>query len=233
MSAASRTSSAWKRGVKCRSVRRGGCAVLQRPPFRLPFLQAAVQHRHVVVAHDAEHPPRARRRVQALAVVDDDAHAVADAHLLHAAGELGRRGQHVRQRVLLVRDLVDVEEQRARNVARPGTRPSASRPAVGRCMRAVEDDEVRARRGARRASRSRPAIVAAGVLACCVVSSDCSRERDADAPVQLALVLDLGDGDAADLARAPHVRAAAGLQVHGAVLADGDEAHPARCPSAA
>src|SRR5262245_7281466 len=38
-----------------------------------------------------------------------------------------------------------------------------------------------------------------------------SRERDADAAVELALLFDLGDHHLADLASAPHVRAAAGL----------------------
>src|SRR5262245_11955108 len=53
------------------------------------------------------------------------------------------------------------------------------------------------------------------------------RERNADAPVQLALLLDSGDGHATDLAGAPHVRSAARLQIHRAVLADDHKAHAA------
>ena len=60
-----------------------------------------------------------------------------------------------------------------------------------------------------------------------------SRERDADAPVELALLLDLGDDDRADLAGALDVRAAARLQVDRAALADDDEAHLAGARSAA
>src|SRR4051794_40907720 len=52
-----------------------------------------------------------------------------------------------------------------------------------------------------------------------------SGEPDAHAAVLLALLLDVGDEDAADLARAPHMRAAAGLEVDALDL---DQAHAAR-----
>ena len=74
-------------------------------------------------------------------VVDDDAHAVADAHLLHARGELHGGGQHVRQRRLLVGEVVDVEEQRAGNVLGEILRLGVA--ARGRQMpAAVEDEQV-------------------------------------------------------------------------------------------
>ena len=50
------------------------------------------------------------------------------------------------------------------------------------------------------------------------------RQRDPDAAVLLALLLDVGDRDAADLAGAAHMRAAAGLQVDAVDL---DEPHAA------
>ena len=138
----SRTSSALSMAVKWRSPRRRGLPVLEGTAFRLPFLEAAVQDAHLLVAHGAEHPPHARRRVEALAVVGDDVHAVADAHLLHAAGELLRRRQHVRQGRLVVGDVVDVEEQRARNVL--GQVFGLGVALGGRQVhRAVEDDEAR------------------------------------------------------------------------------------------
>jgi hypothetical protein len=103
-------------------------AVPQRTSLGLPFLEAAVQHADVLMAHGAEHPPHARGRVEAFAVVGHDLHAVADAHLLHAAGEQLRGGEHVRQGRGLVGDIVDVEEERARDV-------------LGEVF--VEDDEIR------------------------------------------------------------------------------------------
>ena len=111
-------SEAFSSGVKWRSVRLPRRTVLQLAAFRHPLLQAAVEHGDVLVPHGAERPPGARRREHAERVVDDDAHAVADAHLLHARGELDGGREHVRQRRLLVREVVDVEEQGAGNVAR-------------------------------------------------------------------------------------------------------------------
>jgi hypothetical protein len=49
-------------------------------------------------------------------VVDDDLVAVAQPELAHTRREFLRRGQHVRQRVRRVGDLVDVEEDRAGDV---------------------------------------------------------------------------------------------------------------------
>ncbi len=115
--------------------------ILDFAALGLPLLEAAVENAHVLVPHDAEHPPHARRRVEALAVVDDDAHAVADAHLLHPRREHHGRRQHVRQRVRLVRDRVDVEEQRAGNVPRIVLRLRVA-PGGRQMQRAVEHDDV-------------------------------------------------------------------------------------------
>ena len=206
-SATSRTSSALSMAVKWRSLRAARLAVLERAALGLPFLQAAVQHAHVLVAHGAEHPPHARRRVEALAVVGDDVHAVADAHLLHAAGELARARAACAAAARSRR-----RSRRCRRTARPGCARPGTRP-WRRAWRwagawSRRGRRGRARRGARPASRSRPAICQRRRP--CVSSPGrllrWSRGRqandDADAPVQLALLLDLGDGDRADLAGA-------------------------------
>jgi hypothetical protein len=69
------------------------------------------------MTHDAEHPPHARAGEDALVVVDDDARAVADAEFADARGEHFRARQHVRQICVVIGDVVDVEEDRARNAA--------------------------------------------------------------------------------------------------------------------
>ena len=95
-----------------------------------------------MVAEDPEGPPDARRREQALLVVDDHPVAVADPHLAHAGDELLHRRQHMRQRRVLVGDVVDIEE--------PGTgdvplvvdlTPVA--PIVRQVHRGIQDADVR------------------------------------------------------------------------------------------
>ena len=94
-----------------------------------------------------------RSREHPEGVVNNDAHAVADAHLLHARGELDGGGQHVRKR-----GFSSDRSSMSKNSA-PGMWPSrnsafGSRPAVGRCqLRRRRPD--RGRPGARRASRYR------------------------------------------------------------------------------
>jgi hypothetical protein len=112
----SHTISELKRAVKVALLDRPRRALGKRAAFGLPLRQAAVEHRHLVMAEDAEHPPGARRRIEPVAVVDDHVLAVADAHLAHARGEFLRRRQHVGQGIVGVGDLVDVEEERARDV---------------------------------------------------------------------------------------------------------------------
>ena len=53
-------------------------------------------------------------------------------------------------------------------------------------------------------------------------------ELDAEAPVFLTLLLDLGNMDVADFLGFGHMRAAAGLAVDGGFLADADEADTAQ-----
>src|SRR3546814_7773555 len=43
-----------------------------RPPFPQPLRQSAVEHRNLVMAEHAEHPPGTGRGVHSLAVVNDD-----------------------------------------------------------------------------------------------------------------------------------------------------------------
>ena len=67
--------------------------ILDRAALGLPLGKAAIQHRDVRLAHQAERPPHPRGREEPRPVVDDDLMTVADAHRAHAADELlGRRG---------------------------------------------------------------------------------------------------------------------------------------------
>jgi hypothetical protein len=83
----------------------------------LPLRHAAVEHAHPVGAERAEGPPDARRAVEPDAVIEHDGGVVADAERADLRGELLRRRQHVGQGIGLVRDRVDVEALRTRNVA--------------------------------------------------------------------------------------------------------------------
>ena len=56
----------------------GSRAALERAAFRLPFLQAAVEHGDIMGAEALQHPPGPRRAVQRAVVVDDEAVAVAE-----------------------------------------------------------------------------------------------------------------------------------------------------------
>ena len=91
-------------------------AFLERQAGVLPGGQAAFQNMYVGDAEGAQRPPHARRGEQAIAVVDDGAHAVAQPHGAHGARKGDRVRQHVRQRRLLVGNFVDVEMDRAGNV---------------------------------------------------------------------------------------------------------------------
>ena len=115
------SSSRWSR-LFWRTVKWRSCGrrrhVGQRAALGPPLRQAAVQHRDVVVAHEAEQPPHPGRGDEAVVVVDDDPAAVAEAQLAHPRAELGRRRHHVRVQVLGLADLVEVEEHGARDVRR-------------------------------------------------------------------------------------------------------------------
>src|SRR5437588_2670206 len=60
-----------------------GRAVLDGAAFRFPLGKSAVENGNVVMAENAEHPPDAGRREEALGIVADHLLAIADAHLAH------------------------------------------------------------------------------------------------------------------------------------------------------
>ena len=68
------------------------------------------------MAESAECPPDPRRGERSGLVVGNHQIALADAECAHRIGEHGCRRQHVRQRVRLVADAVDVEEPGAGDV---------------------------------------------------------------------------------------------------------------------
>ena len=109
----------------------------------------------------------------------------------------------------------------------------ASRLAVGRCMEPSRTTRSGASRCEASQSVSTSHLRVVDALHARVVPPIAQANETRMRRFMLALLLDLGDDDRADLAGALDVRAAAGLQVDGAVLADDDEAHLARCPSAA
>ncbi len=83
-----------------------------------PFAEPAVEHRDLVVAEHAEHPPYPGRGGAAIQpIVNHDPVAVADAEQPDLLGEVGRGRQHMRQRIRLVGDMVDVEMHRSWNMA--------------------------------------------------------------------------------------------------------------------
>ncbi|HMH76101.1 MAG TPA: hypothetical protein VK547_05715, partial [Candidatus Udaeobacter sp.] len=68
------------------------------------------------MAEDAERPPHPRGRDQPAAAIGHHAVAGPDAERTHRASEIPRVRQHVRQRVRVIRDGLDVEEDRAGQV---------------------------------------------------------------------------------------------------------------------
>ena len=66
-------------------------AAFERPPFRLPFRQPAIEQRDAMSAERRQHPPGAGSAVVTAIVVDYEPVAVAQSKRLHAAGELVRR----------------------------------------------------------------------------------------------------------------------------------------------
>ena len=116
-------------------------AAFDRTVLGDPLGQAAVEDGDAVGAEMAKHEPAARRAAQRTVVVDDDAVVAADAEVAHGRAEFGRRGEHVRHRVRLVRQRLDVEEARAGDV--PGLKLGCRVAAVGGHEHAcIDDDEV-------------------------------------------------------------------------------------------
>ena len=125
--------------ARCRVV--GGLGA-HRTALRLPLLEAAVEHRGVIEAHHAQHPPHPGRPHHAVAAVEHDAGALADAVARHHGGELVCRQHHEVHRCVLARELArQVEEARAGDMAPlvvrappPGgraRRPRLRRPQIG------------------------------------------------------------------------------------------------------
>ena len=115
--------------------------VFERTSLGQPLRQAAVEDRHFTGAEGAQRPPDARSREKAGAVIDDEAHPVADSEPLHRLRKAQRIGQHMRQAARRVGNLVDVEKDRARDVPGEilGARVAAERRKIpGR----IDDDEV-------------------------------------------------------------------------------------------
>ena len=113
--------------------------------FILPFGEPTIEHRHIIDSHGAERPPHTGRRSgNAVTVIDNNAHAVADPHLAHAGRELDRARQHVRERALAVGNLVDVEKDGARN-ARLEVFLIGVPPRARQMPRGIDNDDVRGR----------------------------------------------------------------------------------------
>ena len=132
-----------------------GRSFRQRTALALPFRQAAVEDRDVLMAEHPEHPPGARRRKQANGVVDDDLLPSPMPIRRTAAENFSAARQHMGQGVRSVGDRVDVEELRAGNMLDQILGVGIA--ALGREMpRGIEDDEVRRVEMRRPASRSSP-----------------------------------------------------------------------------
>ena len=116
MSPTPRSRAARKSGRKVAGGRRGGFAgFASARPSRQPFRQAAVQHRGVVVAEQPHQPPAARRRGQALLVVEHARASRCRRRARPSAWRTARRRDHVRQVGVRYR-----RSRRCRSTARPG-----------------------------------------------------------------------------------------------------------------
>ena len=89
---------------------------IDRSAFLLPAGQATIQHRHPVMAENAEGPPDPGRGHEKITVIRDDERVIADAQFADRFGKIFRARQHVRKRGGMVGDGIYVEELRARNV---------------------------------------------------------------------------------------------------------------------
>ncbi len=91
----------------------GGAALAQ------PFLQAAVEHPDIAMAERQEHPPRPRRGDPAAGIIGDDGVGIGNAEGCNIARELIGARKHMRSRIPVIGDGVDVEEHRARQMHGP------------------------------------------------------------------------------------------------------------------
>ena len=81
-----------------------------------PLLQAAIQDPHVPMPERQEHPPHPGGCDPAAGIVDHDRIVVGDAERADVAAELFGVREHMRQRIGMIGDRVDVEPHRARDV---------------------------------------------------------------------------------------------------------------------
>src|SRR5271166_6692686 len=102
------------REMTSRGGREGG---VERPSLGLPFGQAAIEDRDLMMPVKAQHPPGAPSRRQTDTVIDDDPVTVADTECGDLARkEIGGR-DHVRQTRAGLRYVVDIEKHSTRDVA--------------------------------------------------------------------------------------------------------------------
>src|SRR5438270_4547281 len=91
---------------------------LHRPAFAAPFLPAAVEHRRVVEAEDAQHPPDPSRPPRIASAVQHDPRALADAKTAHPGGKCLDGRQHEAEAMVFVREIaLQIDELRAGNMA--------------------------------------------------------------------------------------------------------------------
>ena len=103
-------------------VEAGRCAVnaarVSRETGFDPGAEAAVENVDILGSEGAEHPPCSRSGKDAFLLVDHYRHVIVDTKSRHAMRKNIGRGQHVGQWAGAVGELVDIEEDRARNVLR-------------------------------------------------------------------------------------------------------------------
>ena len=91
---------------------------LDRPPFAAPFLPAAVEHRCIVEAKNAQHPPDPRRPPRIGGAVEHDPRDLADVKTPHRGGKCLGGGQHEAQAMVFVREIaLQIDELRAGDMA--------------------------------------------------------------------------------------------------------------------
>lgn len=89
-----------------------GGHIIHLAPFGDPFLQPAIQHRHIGMAENPEHPPDTGRGKQPVLIIDHDTMTITDPHRPHTGDEFLHRRQHMRQRGGSVGDFINIEEPR-------------------------------------------------------------------------------------------------------------------------
>jgi hypothetical protein len=106
-------------------------AFFQRAVFGLPFGQAAIQHRNLVMAHGAQHPPDAGGGKQSGPVIDHHHVAIADSQRAEVAGEILPASASCAAGRWHDRTARPGHRTPRREYARPRTSPLASRLSAG------------------------------------------------------------------------------------------------------